>query len=118
MPEKLLDAPLTDKEWVFLRCGLHEWEGPAHCTEEFARAMGFGNVEGLIEEGRRLRAHLGRHEPLSWPDWKRALLATEIVFASDVVGSGCDWQSTTGFSDEESIQLLRSIQRKLMKAMA
>jgi hypothetical protein len=30
-----------------------------------------------------------------------------------VVGSGLDWQITSDFSDEESIALLRGLQRKL-----
>lgn len=44
------------------------------------------------------------------------LLATEIVFASDVIGAGLDWIHTTGLSDGESIALLRSVQRKVPKA--
>jgi hypothetical protein len=50
---------------------------------------------------------------LSRDDWRRVLLATEVVFASDVFGSGLDWSTTTGFSDADSISLLRSIQRKM-----
>ena len=45
-------------------------------------------------------------------DWQRLLLATEVVFASDLIGSGHDWPITTGFADERTIHLLRSIQRK------
>ncbi len=41
------------------------------------------------------------------------LLAVEIVFASDVVGSGLDWATTSGIPDEESIAILRRLQRKL-----
>jgi hypothetical protein len=46
-------------------------------------------------------------------DWRRVLLSVEIVFASDVVGSGLDWRITSGISDEESVGLLRGLQRKL-----
>jgi hypothetical protein len=46
-------------------------------------------------------------------DWARILLATEIVFASDLMGSGTEWRTTTGMTDEETINLLRGIQRKL-----
>jgi hypothetical protein len=49
-------------------------------------------------------------QPLSRADWRRALLATEIVFASDVVGSGLDWSITTGLADEDTIGLLRAMQ--------
>ncbi|MFD8782806.1 hypothetical protein [Kitasatospora sp. NPDC059599] len=46
-------------------------------------------------------------------DWARILLAAEIVFVSDLVGSGTEWSTTTGFADEATIRMLRSIQRKL-----
>ena len=45
-------------------------------------------------------------------DWTRILLATEVVFASSVVGAAMDWPITTGFSDVKTIGLLREIQRK------
>jgi hypothetical protein len=50
-------------------------------------------------------------------DWRRALLATEIVFASDVVGAGTDWPITTGLSDQETITILRVIQTKIGHAL-
>lgn len=50
---------------------------------------------------------------LTRSQWRKALLALEIVFSSDVIGSGCDWSITTGISDEETIKLLRVVQRKL-----
>jgi len=40
------------------------------------------------------------------------LLATEIVFVSDLAGSGVEWQTTTGRDDETTIRTLRVIQRK------
>jgi hypothetical protein len=46
-------------------------------------------------------------------DWVRVVLATEIVFISDVIGSGHDWRHTTGLQDDETLRLLRSIQRKV-----
>lgn len=45
----------------------------------------------------------------------RVLLATEISFASDLVGSGHDWMFTTGLSDEETLGVVRRIQRKMPK---
>jgi hypothetical protein len=41
---------------------------------------------------------------------------TEIVFASDLIGSGWDWQSTVGLGDGETIALIRGIQRKVPRA--
>ena len=42
------------------------------------------------------------------------LILTEVVFVSDLVGSGVEWETTTGLSDEVTIRLLRGIQRKLV----
>lgn len=41
------------------------------------------------------------------------LIATEIVFASDVVGAGLDWPIVTGLRDDQTIALLRGLQRKM-----
>jgi hypothetical protein len=111
--ESRFDVSLTDDERRLLRSGLLEWGGPANCTAEMAVAMGFRDVDDLFKQGDRIRTELHHHEPLTRRDWIRALLATEVVFASNVVGSGHDWSITTGLSDEDSIQLLRSVQAKI-----
>jgi hypothetical protein len=63
----------------------------------------------------RLRPLIRTGQPLNRRDWRRALIATEIVFASDVFGSGWDWSITTGISDEDTIRILRSLQRKIAR---
>ncbi len=108
-----LDILLADDEREVLRSGLLEWAGPARCSPEMAVAMGFESKEDLFRQADRLREALRRKEPLTQQDWVRTLLATEIVFASDVLGSGHDWSVTTGFSDTHTLALLRSIQRKV-----
>ncbi len=117
-PNEIISIPLTDEERLLLAKGLLEWRGSAACTEKLAIAMGFESVDALFDESKRLRASLENAQPFSRRDWTRVLLATEIVFISDVVGSGSDWQTTTGFSDVKTIQNLRQLQRKLMKAGA
>lgn len=107
---------LTDDERELLWRGLFEWGGPASPTKAMAVAMGFLDVSDLLKEGSRMMADIREGRPLTYVDWRRALLATEIVFASDVVGSGVDWSTTTGLQDEETIRMLRSIQRKLVAA--
>lgn len=107
---------LTDDERELLWRGLLEWGGPASPTNSMAVAMGFRDVKDLLKEGSRIRADISEGRPLTYADWRRALLATEIVFASDVVGSGVDWSTTTGLEDEETIRMLRSIQRKIVAA--
>ncbi len=74
--------------------------------------MGFADVEGLYRDGRGLRERLKLEEPLTARDWGRALLATELCFASSF-GSTIDWETTTGIRHAEAIALLRSLQHKL-----
>jgi len=107
--------PLSDQERQLLRTGLAEWGGPAHATDEFAIAMGFKGVDDLLSQRDRLSQALAGGEPLSRLDWKRVLLATELAFASDVIGSGVEWPTTTGFSDVDTIRLLRGVQRKVAR---
>lgn len=78
--------------------------------------MGFDGVADLDLQSPRLREAVEETQPLSREDWRRILLMTEVAFASDVVGSGVEWSITTGMSDEETLRLLRSIQRKLVRA--
>jgi len=93
--------------------GLVEWGGPARCTDAMAVAMGFADVQDLFAQADRIVSELDAGRPLSRWDWSRTLLATEIVFASNVMGSGIEWTDTTGLDDVRSIQVLRSLQRKL-----
>jgi hypothetical protein len=117
-PGGLIDFQLTDDERKMLCRGLAEWGGPAHCTDAMAVAMGFADVPDLLAQGYRIMNELGARRPLSRWDWTRTLLATEIVFASDVMGSGWDWFTTTGLDDVRSIKLLRSLQRKMSGNLA
>ncbi len=108
-----MHVDLTHDERLLLRYGLNQWGGPARCTDAFALAMGFESRERLHQDLPRLIDALEAEAPLSSEDWRRVLLAIEVVFVSDVVGAGLDWSIVTGFSDELSIQRLRSIQRKM-----
>ncbi|WP_205791741.1 hypothetical protein [Microbacterium sulfonylureivorans] len=115
MPEsyELVDVELSNDERFLLDRGLVEWGGPARCTEAIAIAIGFSSVADLLTEGYRIADDLSNRRPLSRTDWTRALLATEVVFASDVLGSGHDWEATTDLDDTATITLLRSVQLRL-----
>jgi hypothetical protein len=114
----LIDPGLTPDERYLLERGLAEWGGPASATDALAVAIGFRDVDDLLRgDGRRLKDALRGGENLTATDWRRTLLATEIAFASTVVGAGWDWRFTTGLSDEQSIALLRNTQRKLSHAL-
>lgn len=116
MTEAGLFAPrslLEPSEIDMLVRALLEWGGPAHVSDELARGMGFAGAEDLLERGRSFRQDLRNNELIRDADWARILLAAEIVFASDLMGSGTDWSTTTGLTDDETVKLLRGVQRKL-----
>lgn len=104
---------LNETERRFLRAALLEWGGPARPTDAFAVGMGFSSADRISTEARELWKRIDAGEVLEANDWRRVLLAAEVVFASDVVGSGVDWPITTGMPDVESIAVLRGLQRKL-----
>jgi hypothetical protein len=99
-----------------LSSGMLEWGGPARCTEEMAIALGFESVQDIFDQTDRLRGALASGAPLTYIDWSRVVLATEVVFASAVVGSGHDWSITTGITDADTIVLLRQVQMKVTRA--
>jgi hypothetical protein len=107
---------LTPDERTFVTRGLGQWGGPARGTEVFAVAMGFDDLADFHASLPLLRDAIGADRPLGHDDWRRALLALELVFASDVVGAGQDWSIVTGWSDAESIAMLRAVQGKVGKA--
>lgn len=113
-PEVPVHLRLTDDERELLRAGLEQWGcGPTMCTEELAVAMGFQSLADLYEQAERIADGIGAGEPQTSTDWTRALLATEVVFSSDVVGSGVDWTLITGIPDHTALDLLRGLQERV-----
>lgn len=108
-----MTVDLAERELDLLLSGLHEWSGPAGCTDSLARGMGFDDVDDFDQQRKRMGLALREGAPLSRWDWSRILIAAEIVFVSDVAGSGVEWATTTGQSDAETLDALRGLQRKL-----
>ena len=117
-PNGLFALDLTDDERRLLERGTWEWGGPAYGTEALAVAMGFTDYDDFVHALPRLRVALEQGEPMSALDWIRLVLATEIAFVSDFIGSGTDWSVTSGRSDQESIAVLRGLQRKIRRSGA
>jgi hypothetical protein len=115
--QTLVDYKLTEIERLVLRNGLVQWGGPAWCTEELAVGMGFLSTSDLFSEGRRMMGALDESRPMSHGDWARTLLATEIVFMSDIVGAGLEWETVTGLSDSDTFITIRRLQRHLMASL-
>jgi hypothetical protein len=105
---------LTEAERRLLREGLSQWGGPAAGTNEIATGLGFADLRDLVfGSGCSLERRIEVGEPLSSEDWERAMRAIEVVFASAYWGAASDWEIVTGMTDHETIDLLRSVQRKL-----
>jgi hypothetical protein len=81
---------LDQQERDLLSAGLGEWGGPARLTNALAIALGFTDETHLHNEAKRIRTLLDDGALLTPLDAERPLAATEIVFASDVFGSGVE----------------------------
>ncbi|WP_104106170.1 hypothetical protein [Nocardioides sp. 616] len=110
---KLVSIDLTADERGMLGACLIDWGGPAHGTDSLAVALGFAGMDDLWREAERIEAAIAAGEPLTKQDWTRALVSAEIIFASDVFGTGSSWTMMNGDTDEHGIRVLRSLQRKL-----
>ncbi|MFJ4095367.1 hypothetical protein ACIPYS_27585 [Kitasatospora sp. NPDC089913] len=108
-PSTLLDP----SETALLARSLVEWIGPARCSDQLAVGMGFADFRDLIDRTHGLARALRDDLPIAPVDRARILLSAEIVFVSDLAGSGVDWSTTTGFLDGETLTTLRSVQREL-----
>lgn len=111
--DEVIAFDLSDEERHLLYYGLIDWQGPSECTESLAVAMGFSGLDDLDREGQRIGAAILAGEPLAPRDWTRALLSTELIFASDVVGTGREWTVIQGGTNAHWIQVLRGLQTKL-----
>jgi hypothetical protein len=113
---KLISEPtlfaidLEDDERLLMVHGLNEYFKSAKKGVPFLASL-FGattdsEFRALIW---RLLEAIENKEPLSKLDWTRALVLTEICWASDLVGSGLAFAAH--FRDEDVIPMLRYIQR-------
>ena len=109
-----MPVDLTEDEVRVLRHGLGQWGGPAAATDELAILLGLKDKDDFDRDRRDLTHRIEAGTDLSGEEWRRALLATEVNFISDVVGAGHDWVHVTGFTDGETLEILRRLQRKLI----
>ncbi|MEV3857150.1 hypothetical protein AB0J38_22815 [Streptomyces sp. NPDC050095] len=109
---------LEAEEIAFVRRALLQWSGPAHCNDRLATGMGFAGESDLRVQADRLAEALGSDLPMPAVDWARTLITAEITFASDLAGAGSEWRTVTGLDDAYSIEVLRSVQRKLGRTIS
>lgn len=75
--------------------------------------MGSASLADLQVAGDRIAGAMAAGEALPVRDWTRAMVATEIVFASEVLGTGSEWTVINGGTDAYWVGVLRSLQRKV-----
>ena len=109
-----MTVELTDNERSLLMTALTEWGGAAHPDDFIARALGFENLDRMDAERDRLFSALHRYQAMTPKDWRTVLLCAEIGSVSVVYGAGWDWETVSGFDDETTIRVLRSLQEKLL----
>lgn len=103
---------LTSRHRTLLRQGVIQWGGPAQCTDDIARVLGYPDSVAFFADQSRLLTLLNSSDVIGKTDLRCAILATEIVFVSDIIGAGIEWATVSGFSDEETLQILREAQRE------
>lgn len=114
----LVEPELSRDQRRLLTNGLSEWGGPVSPSLALVVAMGFSDLEDFRSAKRRMFSQILNREPMSRFDWTRALVATEIVFISEVVGGAIDWEPDTDFDDKTTLRLLRETQTSLQRVDA
>lgn len=107
----LVREDLTDDERVLMVHGLNEYLGPAKGAALLAPMVGLSTVAEFHQLLMRLMTTIEQGAPLSDLDCARALVLTEISWASDLLGAGVDFASN--MRDEKAVAVLRSLQRKI-----
>jgi hypothetical protein len=111
---EVVSLELSEDERRMLFYGLIDWGGPASdCPEPLAVALGFENTDDLAIDGRRIADDIYDSRAVSDRDWTRALFAAEIIFASDLLGTGSEWTTIHGGDDAYWLEVLRGLQQKI-----
>jgi hypothetical protein len=106
-------AGLTQVERELLRLGVMQWARSEGSKDPAARMLDYDDRRGLRSDAERLARLIDAASRMSRRDCRRLLLATELAFASQSLGWSRDWAAGTGFTDHDTITVLRGIQEKL-----
>jgi hypothetical protein len=108
----LVTIDLTDDERLLMVLALNEYFGAAQRGWPLLiPLLGLSSTDEFRALLHQLMEAIEDKKPLSDLDWARALLLTEIGWASQVLGAGIDF--ATNVRDEKAAPLLRSIQYKV-----
>lgn len=112
--DQLIDPPLSSDERRLLSRGVSIWGGPTRLTDEVARVLGWADRPTLLARSKDLAVKLRDGEPLRKAEWATALTSLELAWASSYYGAGGEWDIVTRWSDQQTLEALRSIQRVLV----
>lgn len=104
---------LSGTERLLLRMGVLQWHRADAAHAPAVRLLGVDDLDDLGRWMMRTADALAAGRALDPDDLRRALLATELAFASDRLGWGRDWSADSGFTDRDTATLLRSIQERV-----
>ncbi|MEV0456522.1 DUF2716 domain-containing protein [Catellatospora methionotrophica] len=104
MAERLDLTGLTAVERELLRLGV------TAASTSASHLLEYGDAQAMQADRDRLAGLIASGGPMSRSDFRRALLATELSFASETLGIARDWSSDTGFDDRDTITVLRTLQ--------
>ncbi|SDD15675.1 hypothetical protein [Glycomyces harbinensis] len=111
---RLMQLGFSREEREFFARALEESSGPAHISNALAAFIGFADADSMVKRCEELANQVRQYDRIDETDLARSQLACEILFSSDIHGSGLDWEATSGFDDRDAIQLLRQIQVKML----
>lgn len=107
-----LDVDLTGEERGLLLTCLRDWSQPVPGWQLVAPMVGNKSIDEFLEQTSRLTSALEKGDSLSELDWLRALVLTEIGWASQPLGPRRTGAARMG--DEQALTALRSLQRKIV----
>jgi hypothetical protein len=109
----LVAVDLTEDERDFIQQTLEQWALSAASKPFPFQALGLSTWDEFGELTGRLEHAVTDGKPLTDLDWARVLFLTEVTWASNLIGSGLDFEIVTRFSDAEALSLLRGLQRRI-----
>ena len=113
-PREVVDVVLEPEERTLLHAGLVGYREASRPTQAMSIAIGFEGRDDFENERWRIADTIQQSSVLSRLDWTRALLTLELMFASDIMGAGYEWEIVTGLSDSETLAVLRRLQHKMV----
>lgn len=115
--DDLAAIELTEDEQHLLVWGLQVWQGASHPSLAMRYALGFEDYTDIFPWTSEKVRTIGPLVELTRADWTQLMLLVELGFVSDNMGAGLKWIAISGIPDDQTMRLLRSVQRKLRSVL-